>query len=230
MKRVYRTIPAIWPFCAAFVLSFGCSDNETVVGGDRIEGSGRIVSDVRDVGPFEGVFVNSFARVFVKQDTVASLRIEADDNVIGRVQTAVAGGILLIGMQNGSYEHVTVRVYVSMQRISLLENAGAAEFESVGDLRCGSIVCRITGAGTIRLAGTADEQTAEISGAGTISNLELVSSRCIARISGTGNIEVVATQRLDAWISGVGSVTYGGDPPEVFQWVTGVGVVRATNG
>jgi len=212
-------------FLMAFLFS-ACSNNETVVGNEQIVGSGRIVSQVRPVGTLAGIRVTNFAKVFITQDTVESLRIESDDNIMDRVVTSVSNGVLTVGMKNGSYNHVTVNVYVSMRDVHLIESTGAAEFRSTAPIHTETIVCRITGAGTVRLSGTATYQSVEISGAGSVHNFDLVSTRCSASIAGSGNIEVNVTQQLDATIAGVGSITYAGNPPVVHQSISGIGSIQ----
>ena len=210
----------------AVALVRGCQRNETIVGNDRIAGSGRIVAQVRNVGSFVGIQVKNFARVIVTQDTVESLRIEADDNVIGLVQTSVAGGTLLVGLPEGSYNNVTVRIHASMRNISRLESLGAADFSAANSIHTDSITCRIKGAGSITLTGTTNYELVEIIGAGDVHNFNLTSLVCTASIAGTGSIEVHATQQLDAIITGTGTITYAGTPAVVHQTITGIGSVR----
>ncbi|MBI5474288.1 MAG: DUF2807 domain-containing protein [Ignavibacteriae bacterium] len=208
------------------LLLVGCEKNETVVGNDQIVGSGRIVSQARNLGSVNGIQVTSFAKVIITQDTVESLRIEADDNIIGLVRSSVVGSDLVVGLPEGSYRNVTVRVYASMRNISRLESLGAADFSATNSIRTDSITCRIKGAGSITLAGTTNYERVEIIGAGDIHNFDLSSTTCTASISGAGSIELHATQRLDATIAGTGSITYAGNPPIVHQSVTGVGAIR----
>ena len=207
-------------------LFFGCSKNETVVGSNSIVGSGRLVSEQRNVGAFTGIQVTNFANVFVKQDTVQSLRIESDDNIMSLVATSVQNGVLVVGLKEGSYNNVTVNVYASMSSVRWLELIGAGDCQTVSPIHADTIVCRIKGAGTITLAGTASQEMVEIIGAGNVHNFDLVSSRCVASISGTGNIDVNVTQQLDATISGTGVITYDGHPPTVNQTVVGIGSIR----
>jgi hypothetical protein len=191
----------------------------------QIAGSGRIVSQVRAAAGFTGIEVTNTTKVIITQDTVESLRIEVDDNILDRVTTTVTGGVLRVGLQEGSYNNVTFRVYVSMVNINLLESTGAADFSATGPISVGEIVCRITGAGTVTLWGTATSETVEIIGAGSIRNLGLVTPRCTALISGAGDIQVHVTEQLDAVISGTGSIVYAGDPPTVHSIITGLGNV-----
>ena len=211
---------------AATLMWVACSKDDTAIVNDQIVGSGRLISEVRTVPSFDGIRVTNFGKVFVTQDTVESLRIEADDNIIQRVRTSVSGGILVVGLDNGSYDHITVNIYASMRSIRRLESVGAADFLSTGPVEMDTISCRITGAGSITLSGTASQENVEIIGAGSIRNFDLVASRCFASISGTGNIEVTATQELDAVIAGTGTITYGGNPPVVHGSITGVGTIE----
>lgn len=221
-------VQSIFVFVLALIVvsHSGCSKNENVVGTNPIIGSGRLVSEQRNVWAFTGIRVTNFGRVFVKQDTTTSLRIESDDNIIGLVATSVDRGVLVVGLREGSYNNVTVNVYASMRSIRLLESVGAADFLTTSPMHTDTITCRITGAGTITLAGTTTQETVEITGAGNVRNFDLVSARCFVSISGTGNVEVYVTQQLDAIISGAGSITYDGHPSVVNQTILGVGSIK----
>ena len=204
----------------------GCDDRKTIVGNDQIAGSGRIVSQNRTAGEFSGIRVTNFATVVITQDSATSVRVEADDNIIGRVQTAVNNGVLDVGLEQGSYNNVTIRVYLSTPTLTLLESTGAANFTAADSIHTDDLTCRITGAGSIRLTGTAVHQSVIITGAGDVRNFGLMSSQCSVSISGSGNVEVTAMQELTAMIAGTGSITYDGNPPLVHQTITGVGSIR----
>jgi hypothetical protein len=210
------------------VVSFfwGCSKNENAVDNGQIVGSGRIVTESRSCGTFTGIQVTNFAKVFITQDTVESLRIESDDNIIGSVQTTLNGAILVVGLRDGSYGHVTVNVYASMKNIKFLESIGTADFSAVNSIQTDSLICKITGTGNVTLAGKTNYEKVQITGSGNIQNSNLLSSFCTITISGTGNVQVHVTQQLDATIAGTGNITYDGNPALIHQSITGVGVVR----
>ena len=208
------------------LLCAGCSKNESITSSNQIIGSGRLVSVPRIVGTFVGIRVTNFAKVFVVQDSIQSLTIEADDNIIGRVLTSIENDVLVLGLENGSYSNITLNVHASMRTIRLLESVGAVDLQTTSPIHVDTIVCRITGAGSVSIAGTAVREIVEIVGAGSIHNFDLISPHCFASISGTGDIDVNATQQLDAFISGAGTITYDGHPQVVHQTVTGVGSVR----
>ena len=45
-------------------------------------------------------------------------------------------------------------------------------------------------------------------------------------VTGAGSVNVYATQELNATVSGVGQITYAGDPPVVNKSVSGVGSIN----
>lgn len=204
----------------------GCHDHERLVNSDSIVGSGNIVAETRTPGTFSGIRVTGMAKVFISQDTVESLRIEADDNIIDLVTTSVDQDVLLIGLREGSYSDITVNVYATMRSVALIEFTGSGSCVTTSPIQSDDITCRITGTGTIALSGTAIRQTIVIAGAGNVQNFGLVSAQCSASILGTGNIEVNVTQQLDAIIAGVGTITYEGNPSVVHQTTTGVGSIQ----
>jgi hypothetical protein len=212
-------------FFLATLLLAGCHDVSSDP--DAIVGSGKIVSQPRGVTAYTAIQVTGIGKVTVRQDTASSLRIEADDNIIDRVTTSVNNGILVIGLQQGSYNRITINVFASMKEIAGLEAIGTADFVTTGPIQTNSILCSITGVGSITLSGIAVSQTVQLTGVGDVHNFGLVSTTCTARVSGVGTAEVTATQQLDAVVNGVGSIVYGGNPPVVHQTVTGVGSIRS---
>ena len=211
--------------CTALLLdSGGC--RKDIIGPETIAGSGHLVSQSRDVGTFTGVRVTGIGKVIITQDAQQSVRIEADDNVIGRIETSVHGGVLDVGLTGGSYSNVTINISISMSTIDRLESVGTADFTTPEPISAGTITCNITGAGKIRLKGTATKEIIVLAGAGDVQNFDLVAAQGVVTISGTGNVEVNASDQLDAVVSGVGTITYAGNPPIVHSTISGVGAIK----
>jgi hypothetical protein len=205
----------------------GCTKNESAIDSNQIVGSGTLVSETRAVGSFTGIQITSFANVYMTQDTIESLRIESNDNIIGLVVTSVYNNTLVVSLRDGSYSNVTVNVYASMKNIKLLESIGAASFSSTHPIQTDSITCKITGTGSISLTGKTNYESIVITGSGDVRTSNLISSFCSVSISGAGNVEVNVTQRLDATIAGTGTIIYKGNPSVIQKVITGVGVVRS---
>ena len=209
-----------------FVALIVSSCHDVATSPDQIVGSGRIVPQYRTLDPFSGVHLTGIGSVYVTQDTTQSFRLEADDNIIDRVITAVDNKVLTISLQPGSYSKITINVFVSMKSVELLELTGTGSFTTTNALQSSTLTCRIDGTGSMTLRGSATEQVVQIQGTGEVHSFDLTASRCTVALSGTGNVEVTATQRLDATLSGVGSIVYGGNPPELTQHISGLGTIR----
>ena len=212
----FMTVALTWVGCTDFV------DGPE----EDYYGSGMLVSQQRTANGMSGVRIIGQGTVNVTQGDSEGLQVEADDNIIDQIITTVENGILIVNMKRGSYHNVTVRVFVTMKNVNELELVGAGDIRTTAPIQTTSFTCRITGAGDISVSGTTTSQTALISGAGSIRNFGLTSSTSSATISGTGTIELTATQRLDGVISGVGTITYDGNPPTVNSIVSGVGSIR----
>jgi hypothetical protein len=66
----------------------------------------------------------------------------------------------------------------------------------------------LSGTGTLEVSGSVDRPTAVLSGLGTVALQGLVAHDPIARLDGTGDVEVHATSALDAALTGTGSIVY----------------------
>lgn len=45
------------------------------------------------------------------------------------------------------------------------------------------------------------------------------------QVNGAGQMDVLATRRLEAQLNGVGSIVYAGNPPELVTTINGVGSI-----
>jgi len=80
-------------FSISFFLFSGCSDKNSVSNTDQIVGSGKLVSENRTVAPFTGIQLVGAGDVIITQDSVQSLTVETDDNIVGLLSTTVENGI-----------------------------------------------------------------------------------------------------------------------------------------
>ena len=203
----------------------GCHD-ENINSADQIVGSGRIAVRSMSFPSFSGIKLTGFGEVYVTQDTLSSVRLEVDDNVIDRVSVSVQDGNLVVGLPKGSYSNVTLKLHVSMKSVEYLEVSGAGSFATVGPIEVDVLTCRIVGAGEMTMSGHAATENLSLDGAGSYRGFNLESSACTVNLSGAGSAEVNVTHHLEASISGVGSVVYAGNPSEIVSHVSGMGSIQ----
>ena len=83
----------------------------------------------------------------------------------------------------------------------------------------------VSGAGSVNLSGEVDRFRADLSGAGSINAKELKAKDVRVSVSGAASADVYAKDYLDASVSGVGSISYYGDPAKTKTDVSGVGSI-----
>jgi hypothetical protein len=84
----------------------------------------------------------------------------------------------------------------------------------------------ISGSGKVDLAGRTQNFDLDLSGAGKATCYDLMSGNTKVEISGAGSAEVFASVKLEARVSGAGSVKYKGNATNVQQQISGAGSVK----
>ncbi|MFH1195225.1 MAG: head GIN domain-containing protein [bacterium] len=217
-----KVMKGILLFSVALTLFTGCIDLNINEPDHHIHGSGRIVSETRSVSECYGLILRYTGNVYLTQDDHQYIRVEADDNIIEDVIARKSDGNLVVGLQDGSYDDVTVRIYVSLKTIDLISIDGAGDISVQNFIESDDLDCTISGAGNIYLKGNGENLYCGINGSGNIDAFDFTTEECTARVHGAGNIYVNVSDYLDASISGVGNIVYGGDP-EVKSQITGIG-------
>lgn len=190
-----------------------------------VTGSGRVATEMRDVGGFSGVELSGNGDVIVTMGATESLTIEADDNLFPSLTSEVSAGTLKLGAKpNTRVQTNNPIIYrVTTKDLTRLSLSGSGSIAGT-DLTLRELDAAISGSGAVKLAGTVDAASVAVSGSGRFEAVELLSERAKVDVSGSGEIAVAVSQELEINISGSGTVTYRGDP-QVRQQVSGSGRV-----
>ena len=209
---------------AVLALICGCDDHSHHIN-DPLYGSGRIVTQVRNVSDCSSINLKYAGSVYLTQDNNQSIRVEADDNIIENVITRNDNGVLTVGLEDGCYSDVKVKIYVSLKSIEAISINGAGNIIVQNPIASNNVACLINGAGDINLKGSGSNLDCRINGAGNINAFDFQSKNCTARINGTGNCSVNVSEYLDASISGVGNIVYDGNPKQIKSSISGIGKI-----
>jgi hypothetical protein len=194
------------------------------------EGSGVLVTEQRDVSGFDRVSFEGFGTLIIVHGSEESLTIEAEDNILPKIETKVRGGTLEIGFDTNSWQDIirptkSITYTLTVKTLDGIALSGAGSIEAK-DVDAERFDVELSGAGSIEVSGFAASQEINVSGAGSYDSAELQSEHIDVNISGAGNATVWATESLDVNISGVGNVSYYGDP-QVRESVSGLGSLKA---
>lgn len=100
--------------------------------------------------------------------------------------------------------------------LALIADALTVTINGSGDMfldaETASLTTEVNGSGDMVYAGVAEVHTCRIRGAGTMQAYDLQTATTEVTVSGSGDTEIMATERLKVDISGSGDVFYQGDP------------------
>jgi hypothetical protein len=187
--------------------------------------NGPVTKESRNVSGFDGIELRGVGDLIIRQTGRESLTVEAEKDVLPEITTRVVEGRLIIGSGSNPAVHTTrpINFYVTVKDLNSLAVLGTANAAATG-IETDSLTVTIDGAGNVRMGGQADEQAVAISGTSNYLAQNLQSRDAKIAVAGAGSAVVNVKEKLDAEISGVGSIEYVGHP-RVQQTVSGAGHV-----
>ena len=197
-----------------------------VTGCSGVRGSGKIVSESRNVSGFSEIEFAGDGELLVEQTGTESLTITADDNLMPYLISEVANGRLVL--KEKDYTSLTptgnVIFKLTVKNLNGIDFAGDGVVDAKG-IQSDEFQIHISGDGKVTVAGVAERQDVHLSGDGQYTADNLTSKVGRVHLSGDGRIVLVATDKLDVDLSGDGSVEYIGNPA-VTQHVSGDGSIH----
>jgi hypothetical protein len=237
MKRVLLVL-------AAFsLISISC---DSIVG-EKIKGDGNVVTEARSVGFFESVEAKGALTLVVANTKENKVDVKVDKNLQSHIKVMVENNVLKIRKEEGYNLKPTEKiiVFVTAPGFRALDVSGACDIiteemlynpgemdlnvsgaSSINmEMRLPKVKVHLSGSGSVYLKGETQSFKINLSGAADAKCYELLSEYGEIDISGAGTAEVFTSVRLEAKISGAGTVRYKGNPTFVTQHVTGAGKI-----
>jgi len=197
--------------------------------GGGVQGSGVRKTEKRDLVTFKSIESDGAFEIQVTCQKPLSVEIEGDDNILPLIKTEVRDGVLHIGSPKAYSARQPVSVRIALPSLESIANNGAGKVQ-VSNLKNDAFEIHSMGATSLNAAGQTKSVKIETSGAGKIDTSDLHAEKAEVSISGAASVDVYATEQLDVNVSGVGRVTYSGNPKTVNKNVSGVGSVSAKGG
>ncbi|QBE62279.1 head GIN domain-containing protein [Pseudoduganella lutea] len=214
--------------------------------GEQVQGSGKIVSQARQPGPFHGVELATGAHVEVVIGGDDTLTIEGDDNIVPLIETVVRNGVLTIRpvKKTMQIDGRRVRIVVNARNVDNLGVAGSGRLEAkrvradklaievagsgaldIDGIEAKTVDVSVAGSGKVEVAGQATRADISIAGSGKADTARLNVQHAAVSVSGSGQSVLTARATLTANVTGSGSVGYYGDA-QLTKAVAGSGSVR----
>lgn len=192
--------------------------------------------DERTVGSFKGIATGGPLTVKVTIGNKESIRFEGDKDAIAELITEVNDNILSIKPKtkwndwSRRYNRAEVTVYITAKRLTSLTLSGSGSMEVLNPVNGSDLVTTlsgsgsikatanvssfegvVSGSGTLNIAGKTTDANLTISGSGSLRGKSFTGEKVSVQISGSANVYIKATGKMEAVISGSGNIYYSGD-------------------
>ena len=211
-------------------------------------GSGSLITEHRGVGSFTGVEVSGGYKVVIKQDSVNSVTIIGDDNLMKYVKTENNGDKLKIYNSRSLCPSGQYTVYVSLKELNYIETSGATSVFSDGKITVKDLELHTSGSTKINLSlnadhvkteasgltdifleGQAQSHTIETSGSSNLNALNFVVNKYRIQSSGLSHCKINVLSDLDINSSGASDVQYRGNPANIHNDKSGIASLKQIN-
>ena len=192
--------------------------------GNTVAGSGVRKTEKRDLPAFKAIEAEGAFDIQATCQKPESFEIEADDNLLPLIHSEVKDAVLYLSSEKGYNSRQGVTIRITVPNLESIEATGAGKFR-IQNLKNDKFELRSTGASAVTASGETKNVEIHSTGAGVIDAHNLHAERANVSSSGAAKVDVYASEQLDASVSGVGHVSYGGDPKVVNKSVSGVGAI-----
>ena len=203
--------------------------NSSGWGGEKIIGTGDVVSETRDISGFTGMSSGISADIELRQSAAFKVTIDGQKNIIDLVEMEVKEGILKLRFKKGysmSYKK-NLKIRLEAPSFTYLGMSGSGDVRAEGALKGEKLDISISGSGDVVVGGSTERAELSISGSGDVKAKGLKAQSVKCRVSGSGDVSCFAAKELDAYLSGSGDIIYSGNPSSVKKKVSGSGDIEA---
>ncbi len=208
----------------------------------------EIITEQREATDFTGVEVTGVFDVYITQGDSYFLEVEAPDSHMEHIETRVEDQVLYINYTRRARNLRDLTVRITAPDFSYLNASGASSIQSTERLEAPALRLKvsgasdmelsvdtehlttgISGASSINLTGAATRHDLQVSGVSRVRAYDLETLVTDASTSGTSNVRIRVTERLEARASGTSSVIVRGNPPVANYSTSGTASVRGVN-
>ena len=208
-----------------------------------------VSEEMRSVESFDRIRNKGSFEVYVNVGSEQSVKVTADSEIIGEIETEVRGSTLHIRMDDDfewrRYRNIEkLRVDITVPSLESVRVDGSGDFEvhgidaetfsanvnGSGDIELISAKTQrlnidVKGSGDVEASGTCTDIDVEVKGSGDVEARDMACASGDIGIMGSGDVSVTLNESVDVGIMGSGDVVVYGKPDKVSTRAMGSGDV-----
>ncbi|MDA9092534.1 DUF2807 domain-containing protein [Polaribacter sp.] len=202
-----------------------------------IKGDRNVVTENRKITEdFTAIRTSTGLDVNITQENQNAVIVEADENLQNLIVTEVENGVLKIYSEKNIWSAKSKKVHVSIKTLNSLKASSGSDVRTVKKIQseeisigassgasvrmtvvANSIATNTSSGATIRVSGSADNHAAKASSGSSIKAYDLISKNVIVNVSSGANIDIHASEKIEARASSGGDIDYKGTPKKVLR-------------
>lgn len=202
---------------------------------NRVNGNRNVVTKVRKTSnKFLGIKVSTGIDLYVTQGSKNKVTVEADENLHDIIITEVEDGVLKVYSEKSIWKAKARKVHVIIKDLSLLKATSGSDVYGKGTIKTDEISISATSGADIRItvdatsvetsstsgsdisiAGTTINHASSATSGASIDAYELESQNVLVKATSGADINIYASEKLDAKASSGGDIDFKGNPKSV---------------
>lgn len=164
-----KNIKILFLFLIVTILFSACKKENRC---DCFKRTGSVIIETREISGFDKIYVEDNLNVFLTQDSIFSVKVEAGENIAPLIKTEVRNGTLYIKNDNRcnwtrSYDK-PFNVYITMPVITYVTSDGTGNIKGLNTIKRDTIDVQIKNSGNIELSLTSLKINSHMHGSGDV--------------------------------------------------------------
>ncbi|WP_343329513.1 head GIN domain-containing protein [Polaribacter staleyi] len=202
---------------------------------NRVSGNRNVTTEVRKTSNnFTGIQVSTGIDLYITQGAKNKVVVEADENLHDIIMTEIEGGILKVYSEKGIWSAKAKKVYVTVIDLTLLIATSGSDVRGKGVINTNdisisatsgadinitvnatSVATSTTSGADINIAGTTKNHASNATSGSAIDAYDLESKNTIAKVTSGANINIYASEKLEAYATSGGDIDFKGNPKSI---------------
>ena len=202
---------------------------------DRVNGNENVITQERKISnDFTSIKISRGLDLYLTQSNAVSLTVEADENLHEIIITEVENGVLKIYSDKNIWKAKAKKVHISVKNLEELKATSGSNVYTENTLAVNtlkvsatsganvkisvdteSIATSATSGSNLKVMGTTTNHTSKATSGSSIKAYELESKNTSVKASSGANIDVHASEKIEAKASSGGDIDYKGNPKQI---------------